>query len=183
MLTVTRQAVTHIRESGWFKSIYTLQGNLIHMTHTLPASVHVRHSSLPTSSPRMWQSFVKLSIELNGSTAPKKMALILIHNTPADQSVGPYLVSLPQQPLKLWGKVKHLLVTSYINLLNLYLQHMISTFNTYSQGPTHQSLTNTDGGDNLRGVGFPHHTLCPSQPTVIRFSPMAPPNIRLTSST
>jgi hypothetical protein len=38
-------------------------------------------------------------------------------------------------------------------------QHVISTFNAYSRGPTYQSLTDIGGGYNLEGVGFPHHTL------------------------
>jgi hypothetical protein len=41
-------------------------------------------------------------------------------------------------------------------------------FNTCSQGPTHLSLTDTDGGYNLGGVDFLHHTPHPSQPTALR---------------
>jgi hypothetical protein len=52
--------------------------------------------------------------------------------------------------------------TSYIDLLGPYLQHAISIFNTCSRGPTHQSLTDTGGGYNLEGVGFPHHSPRPS---------------------
>jgi hypothetical protein len=33
LMLATRQAVTHIRESRWFQSMYTLQGKLIHTTH------------------------------------------------------------------------------------------------------------------------------------------------------
>jgi hypothetical protein len=41
-----------------------------------------------------------------------------------------------------------------------YHRHAIGTFNTCSRGPTHRSLTNTDGGYNLGGAGLPHtHSL------------------------
>jgi hypothetical protein len=46
----------------------------------------------------------------------------------------------------------------YISLLGPYHQHVISTFNTCSWGPTHRSLTDTGGGYNLGGVGLPHRT-------------------------
>jgi hypothetical protein len=58
-----------------------------------------------------------------------------------------------------------------LGLLGPYLQCVVSTFNTCSRGSTHRSLTNTDGGYKLGGANFPHHTLCPSQPTVLRFKP------------
>jgi hypothetical protein len=58
-----------------------------------------------------------------------------------------------------------------LGLLGPYLRHMIGTFNTCSQVPTPQSLTNTGGGYNLGGASFPHHTPQPSQPTVLRFPP------------
>jgi hypothetical protein len=88
----------------------------------------------------------------------RKRVPIPIHSTPADRSVGPYPVSLPEQSLKQWEKVKHLLATSYIDLLDPYLQHVISMFNTYSRGLTHRCLTDTDGGYNLRSANFPYHT-------------------------
>jgi hypothetical protein len=47
-------------------------------------------------------------------------------------------------------------------------------FNTYSRGPTHWSLTDTDEDYNLEGVDFPHHTLHPSQPKVLCFPTRAP---------
>jgi hypothetical protein len=50
-----------------------------------------------------------------------------------------------------------------------YHQHVIGTFNTYSRGPTHRSLTNIGGGYNLEGDGFPLTTLRPSQSMVFTF--------------
>jgi hypothetical protein len=77
----------------------------------------------------------------------------------------------------------------YIGLLGLYLQHVISTFNTCLQVPTPRSLTNTDGGYNLRGADFPHHSPHPSQSTVLHLPlkgpilsqvniPMCKPNLK-----
>jgi hypothetical protein len=141
----------------------------------LSAPVHVRHSyTLYGQSPYV-ATFHESSTELNRSTAPRKRAHIPIHSTSASQSTGLDPVSLPQQSLKQWEKVKHLLATSYISLLGSYVQHVISTFNTCSLGPTHRSLTNTGGRYNLWGSDFPHHTPRPSQPTVLRFFLMVPP--------
>jgi hypothetical protein len=116
---------------------------------------------------------------------PRKRALVLIHNMLIDRSVGPYPVSLPQQPIKQWRKVKHLLATSYIGLLAPYLQHVINMFNTCSGGGggTHRSLINTDGSYNLRGVGFLHQSLRSSQPMILHFPLMTLSSLKLTSST
>jgi hypothetical protein len=59
----------------------------------------------------------------------------------------------------------------YISLLGPYHQHMISTFNTCSWGPTYQSLTDTGGGYNLRGADLLHHTPRPFQPRILHFPP------------
>jgi hypothetical protein len=48
-------------------------------------------------------------------------------------------------------------------------QHAISTFNTYSRGPTHRSLTDTDRSYNLGAVGLPQSTPRPSQLMVSTF--------------
>jgi hypothetical protein len=46
-----------------------------------------------------------------------------------------------------------------LDLLDPYHRHAIGTFNTYSRGPTHRSLTETAGGYNLGGADLPHTTL------------------------
>jgi hypothetical protein len=66
-------------------------------------------------------------------------------------------------------ETKHLLMTFYISLLDPYLQYMISTFNTCSQGLTYWCLTDTGGDYKLGDVSLPHHTPRPSQLTVLRF--------------
>jgi hypothetical protein len=113
-----------------------------------------------------------------------------IPSMPVDLSAGPYSINLqvPTQfvsPHSHWssrGKVKHLLPTDYIGLLDPYLQHVISMFNTCSWVPTPQSLTNLGRGYNLRGAGFSHHSPRPSQSTLLCFALMAPSDLRLTFS-
>jgi hypothetical protein len=61
-----------------------------------------------------------------------------------------------------------------LGLLGPYHQHAINTFNTCSWGPTHRSLTDTGRDYNLGGVDLPHHTLWPSQSTVLHFPPKGP---------
>jgi hypothetical protein len=72
-------------------------------------------------------------------------------------------------------------ITQLHQLTESICQHAISAFNTCSRRITHRSLTDIDGGYNLEGVGFPHHTLWPSQPTVLHFPLVAPSDLRLTS--
>jgi hypothetical protein len=69
-----------------------------------------------------------------------------------------------------------------LGLHGSYHQHAISTFNTCSWGPTHRSLTDTNGGYNLGGAGLPQHSPCPSQPTVLRFSSKAPSGLKLNNA-
>jgi hypothetical protein len=96
-----KQAITHIRESRRFESMYTLQGK------TRPT-----HHTLPTLSPRMFQYHMYLMWSTYSNPSrdadrfgqipllPRKGASDTIHSTPADRSVGPYLVSLLSQPMK-----------------------------------------------------------------------------------
>jgi hypothetical protein len=72
-----------------------------------------------------------------------------------------------------------MLTSRLLGLLGPYHQYAISTFNTCSRGSTHRSLTNTGGGYNLRGAGFPQTTPRPSQPTITTLHLRAPSNLRL----
>jgi hypothetical protein len=56
---------------------------------------------------------------------------------------------------------------------------VIDTFNTCSRGPTHRSLTNTGGGYNLGGAGFPQITPRSSRSTVSTFHLRAPSGLKL----
>jgi hypothetical protein len=84
------------------------------------------------------------------------------------------------QPLKPWGKSQASVDDKLHRFTRPILQHVISTFNTCSRIPTSRSLTDTDGGYNLGGAGFQHHSPYPSQPTVLRFPLRVPPSLRLT---
>jgi hypothetical protein len=101
----------------------------------------------------------------------RKRAPGIILNIPAGRSVGPPPNFSSNTTIEAVMKGKHLLTTDYISLLGPYLQYVLSTFNTCSRGPTHQSLTNTGRCYNLRDASLSYHTPLPSQPTVLCFSP------------
>jgi hypothetical protein len=79
------------------------------------------------------------------------------------------------------GKRQASVGNQLLGLPNPYLRHAIGTFNACLWVPTPQSLTDTGGGYNLGGVGFPHHTPQPSQPTVLTFRLRDPPGLRLSN--
>jgi hypothetical protein len=101
-LPQTRDA--HIRESRWFESMYTLQGKTRSTRHTHP-----------TLSPRMvpdhtyltWSTHSNLSWVTDRferiTLLLRKRAPDTIPHMPADRSMGPYLISLPSQPMKQWA--------------------------------------------------------------------------------
>jgi hypothetical protein len=66
-------------------------------------------------------------------------------------------------------KAKTSINSKLLGLPSPYHRHAIGTFTTCSWGPTHQSLTDTGGGYNLRGAGFRRTTPWPSQPSVSPF--------------
>jgi hypothetical protein len=144
-----KQAVTHIRESRRFKSMYILQGKPDQHTTRFPRSV------------RVW------------SLLPTKKAPDTIHNTLDDRSAGPYPVYLPNQPMKLWGQSQASVDGGYSAYWAHKHQHAIYTFNTCLWGPTYRSLTDAGGGYNLGGADLPDTTPWPS--TVSTFHLMAPP--------
>jgi hypothetical protein len=65
---------------------------------------HTSPRTLPTVSPRTWQPFMSRQQSWTESLLLRKKAPNTIDSTPADRSVGPYLVSLPSQPMKQWRK-------------------------------------------------------------------------------
>jgi hypothetical protein len=84
------------------------------------------------------------------------------------------LASLLSQPMKQWGQSQASINGQLLDLLSSYHQYTIGTFNTCSRGPTHRSLTDTDGCYNLEGAGFSRITPRPSQPAVSTFHLRAP---------
>jgi hypothetical protein len=53
----------------------------------------------------MWQPFTSHRLSWTELLLPRKRASDTIHSTPADQSTGPYLVSLSSLPMKQWRKL------------------------------------------------------------------------------
>jgi hypothetical protein len=122
----------------------------------------------------MWQPFASHQQHWMDPTAPKKRTPDIILSTQADRFAGLPPSFSPNKAIEVVMKSNHMLTTGYINLLGPYLQHVTSTFNTCSGGPTHRSLTDTLGGYNLGDTGLPHHTFRPSQPMVLRIPPKSP---------
>jgi hypothetical protein len=165
---------THIWESRWFESMYTQQGK-----------TRLTHHTLSTFGPRMtldhtylmWSTYSNLlwihQQICTDPLPPRRRAPNTMHNSTSIWSAGPYLASLPQQPMGQWEK------TSFYwqpgnKLIRPISPHVIGTFNTCSCGLTHQSLTDTGVGYSLRGVDFSHITPWPSQPTVSPFQLWGP---------
>jgi hypothetical protein len=139
--------------------------------------MYTRHM-LPMSSPRTWQSFTSHRQIWMDPTAPEKKGSR--HNS---QHVSwPIHESVPSFSPKPTNKAVDLSQASVniklLGLLGPYHQHVIGTFNTCSQEPTHQSLTDTAGCYNLRGAGFLHTTPRPSQSVVSPFHLRAPPGLQ-----
>jgi hypothetical protein len=112
-------------------------------------------------------------------TAPKKKCSQ--HNP---QHVGwPIHGSIPSFSPKPTNEAVDLSQASVDNklrgLLGPYHQHVIGTFNTYLQGPTHRSLTDTSRGYSLGGANFPHTTPRAFQPVVSPFHLRSTPGLKL----
>jgi hypothetical protein len=87
---------THIRESRWFKSMYTLQGKIWLTRHTLSTlSPHI----VLDNTYLTWSTYSSLSWVTDKfgqiSLSQEKGIPDYIPNTPAGRSLGPHLVSLP----------------------------------------------------------------------------------------
>jgi hypothetical protein len=134
------------------------------MTHT--RSWQAVHSNLLHSHQQIWAE-----------------PLLPMPPSPTEWPTGPAQFLSSTSHWSSGGKIKHLLTTGYIGLLDSYLQYVICTFNTFSWGPTHRSLTDTNGGYHLGDLSFPHHSPRPSKPMILLFSLLAPSSLKLTSST
>ena len=95
---------------------------------------------------------------------PRKRSPISIPG-PAEWSVGPVPVSLPSVSHWSIGFKPSICCDQITSVYWVpYIQHVISTFNTCSGGPTTaRSLTNTDGGYHLGDSALPQHSPRPSQ--------------------
>jgi hypothetical protein len=139
-------------------------------------STYVRRT-LSAGGPRMWQPSTSCQQSWSESLLPRKRAPDTIHSTPTDQSTGPYLVSLPSQPMKS-GESQTSINRRLLGLPGPYHRHAIGTFNTCSRGPTERSLTDTGEGYNLGGAGSPHTHSLTFPTSCLPFHLVAPPGLQ-----
>jgi hypothetical protein len=156
----------------WYTRYVCFSYQSTYATHTLPAD-----------GPRTWQPFTLTQQSWTYS--------LLLRKSASDSTTQPGWVV---RRIRLSFSPKHnhwssalkpniYWWTCYISLLDLYHQHVISTFNTCSWGSIHRSLTNTGGGYNL-GVPACHITL-PDLPNwwSFTFHLRVPPGLKLTFTT
>jgi hypothetical protein len=172
-----KQAVTHIRESRRFKSMYTLQGKTRPTRHVrFPHQSTYVWRMLPPGGPYTWQPSMSHRQSWTESLLPRKGAPDTIPNTPADRSVGPYPVSLLSQPMKQWRKsnIHQLQATRFTGLISpacdRYVQYLL-------MGPTERSLIDTGGGYNLGGASLPHAHSMTFPTSCLPFPLVAPPGL------
>jgi hypothetical protein len=170
-----KQAVTHIWESRWIESIYTLQGKTWPTWHVCfpRQSTYARHT-LPTGGPRTWQSFMRHWQICTDPTAPEKKSSW--HNPQhADWPIRGSIPNFSPEPANEAGGVSQAPVgDQLLGLPGPYHRHVIGTFNTCSWGPTHQSLTDTGGGYNLGGAVLPHTHSLTFPTSCLPFRPKGP---------
>jgi hypothetical protein len=173
-----KQTVTHIRESRWFESMYTMQWKTRPTRHErFPSQFTCARCMLPTGGPRTWQPFTQLSIDLNRSTAPEKKGSRYNPQHlgwPIHESIPSFSPTTANEAV---GKNQASVNNRLLGLPSPYHRYVIDTFNTCSRGATHRFLTDTSGGYNLGGAGLPHTTSRPSQPAVSTFHQRAPPDL------
>jgi hypothetical protein len=87
-----------------------------------------------------------------GPLLSRKRTPDTILSAPTDRSTGMYLASLPSQPMKQCGQNQASINGRLLGLLGTYHQHAIGTFNTCSQVPTPQSLTDTCRGYHIENL-------------------------------
>jgi hypothetical protein len=133
--------------------MYTLQGKTRPTWHVcFPRQSTYARCTLPMSGSHTWQPFTLTQQSWTDSLLPRKSASDSTSH-PGWVVHGTYLSFSPNTTIE----AVHLSQTSVDNrVLGLpgpYHRHTIGTFNTCSQVPTHQSLTDIGGGyhiENLR---------------------------------
>jgi hypothetical protein len=143
--------------------------NPTNMPRTIPTPVHACLAYASYGQSLYVATFHESSTELSRPTAPEKKGSRHNPQCITDRSTGPYPASLPSQPMKQWGQSQASINNRLLGLLDPYDQYAIGTFNTCSWGPTEWSLTDTGGGYNLGGAGFPPTTPRPFRPVVFPF--------------
>jgi hypothetical protein len=144
-----KQAITHIWESRWFESMYTLQGKPDQHATRIPRSVRIWSQTIGISHGQRIATFCEPLTDLDGSHHSWEKGIPNnIPSMPADRFAGPHLVSLLLSAKEVVGLSQASIDSGLLGLPSSYHWHAIGTFNTCSQGPTHRSLTDTGGGYN-----------------------------------
>jgi hypothetical protein len=138
-------------------------------TCTLPTPVHVCPAYASCGQSPYVTTFHESSTELDRVTAPEKRGSR--HNPQhANWPIRGSISSFSSKPTnEAVEKAKTSINSRLLGLPGPYHRHAIGTFNTCSRGPTEWSLTDTGGGYNFEGVGFPCTTPQPSQPAASPF--------------
>jgi hypothetical protein len=137
--------------------------NLTNMTSTLPTPVHVCLAYASYGQSPYVTTFCKVFNSDGQSQCFQGKGLST--QSPARRLTDPRVHThfSPEPAIAAVGVKPPSVDNQILGLPDPYHRHTISTFNTCSRGPTHRSLTDTGGGYNLRGAGFPHTTPRPSQ--------------------
>jgi hypothetical protein len=163
---------THIRESRWFESMYTLQGKTWSTRHTL-STVDSRMVLDHTSPVIRVGNLSLVPTRMKQATTPGR---ILGDQRQIDSTVVSGHLILPPS-LQPWSRGEMFRSSGYTVISTYWVhkhQHAIGTFNTFSRGPTYRSLIDIGGGYSIEDADFTHSTPWPSQPTVLPFPPMGP---------
>jgi hypothetical protein len=100
VLTATNKWLLISESRGDSNQCIPYRGNLIHMTHTLHAPIHIRHSYASCGKSLYVATFHIDPTELDIFTAPEKKMLLTPPLSPAEWPVGPASVSLPNTTIE-----------------------------------------------------------------------------------
>jgi hypothetical protein len=124
-----KQAATHIWESRWFESMYTLLGKTWPTLHVrFPLQSTHAWRTLPVGSPHTWQPFTG-SHEVETGPYTQKKSWQLKTDCPSRRLRWPHSSS-HATALEYGREFSAQWLHSYISLLGPYHQHAIVTFNT-----------------------------------------------------
>jgi hypothetical protein len=130
-----KQAVTHIRESRWIKSMYTLQGKPDQHVTCIPRSVCVWSQTIRISHGQHTMTFRESPIDLDGSHCSwEKEIPDSIPGMTVDQFVGPHPVCLLLSTKEVVGLRQASVDSRLLGLPGPYHRYVIGMFSTCLQG-------------------------------------------------
>jgi hypothetical protein len=144
-------------QSRWFESMYTLQEKSDQHVTRFPHSVRVWLSTIRISRGRHIATFCEV-INSNGQSHCSWEKRLLTQST-------------TRRLTNLWVR------TQFLSWASHWSSGGKTTLCWWQTTRLGGALTNTSGGYNLGGVGFPHTTPWPSQPTVSPFHLRALPSL------